>query len=87
MYHSLVYFKELTILRFTQPISEKLIERLNIEFEDIVVEGKIYSSAALLGEIHNYDKTLKMPRLIFNFDKQSFGRLNQMIRNINEWVS
>ena len=87
VYHSLVYFKELTILRFTQPISEKLIERLNIEFEDIVVEGKIYSSAALLGEIHNYDKTLKMPRLIFNFDKQSFGRLNQMIRNINEWVS
>jgi len=87
VYHSLNYFKELTILRFTRPISEKIIERLNIEFEDIVVEGKIYSSAPLQGEVQSYDKTLKMPRLIFKFDKQSYGRLNQMIRNINEWVS
>ena len=26
-------------------------------------------------------------RLVFKFNKQSFGRLNQMIRSINEWVN
>ncbi len=86
VYHSLRYCKGLTILRFTQPISKKIIDRLNVEFEDIITEGTIYSSSPSQEEIQSHDKTLKMPRLIFKFDKQSFGRLNQMIRNINEWV-
>lgn len=86
VYHSLRYYKGLTILRFTKPIPKGIIDRLNVEFEDIVAEGTIYSSHPLEGEVHNYDNTLKMPRLIFKFNKQSFGRLNQMIRNINEWV-
>jgi len=86
VYHSLRYCKGLTILRFTQPISKKIIDRLNVEYKDIVTEGIIYSSTPSQEVVQSHDKTLKMPRLIFKFDKQSFGRLNQMIRNINEWV-
>ena len=86
VYHSLRYYKGLTILFFTQPISQKIIDRLNAEFKDIIAEGVIYASAPLQGEINNHDNALEMPRLIFKFNKQNFGRLNQMIRNINEWV-
>ncbi len=84
VYHSLRYYNELTILRFTQQISQKIIDRLNVEYSDIIEEGVIYRSPPLQGEIDKNDETLKMPRLIFKFNKKSFGRLNQMIRSIND---
>jgi len=87
VYHSLRYFGGLTILRFIRPIPLKIIDRLNDEFNDIVKEGEIYASPPLKGEIKNHDGTHEMPRLVFKFNKQSFGRLNKMIRSINEWVN
>ncbi|HAX46884.1 MAG TPA: TIGR00730 family Rossman fold protein [Nitrospina sp.] len=86
VYHSLRYFKGLTVLRFVRPIPQKVIDRLNAEFNDIVTEGEIYASSMLKGEIKSHDVTHEMPRLVFKFDMHSFGRLNLMIRNINEWV-
>ena len=86
IYHSIRYFRGLTILRFTQPIPLKIINRLNYEFKDIVTKGEIYASPPLKGEIKDDDATQKMPRLVFQFNKQSFGRLNQLIQSINEWV-
>lgn len=86
VYHSLRYFRGLTILRFIRPIPQKVIDRLNDEFKDIVTEGEIYASSLLKGEIKSHDVTHEMPRLVFKFNKQSFGRLNLMIRSINEWV-
>jgi len=87
VYHSLRYFKGLTILRFLQPIPPKVIDRLNDEFKDIIVEGNIYTSSPLKGEIENHDITYNMSRLVFKFNKKSYGRLNQMIRCINEWAN
>ena len=87
VYHSLRYFGGLTILRFIRPIPFKVLDRLNGEFRDIVADGKIYASQPLKGEIKSPDNTYEMPRLVFKFNKQNFGRLNQMIRSINEWVS
>ena len=51
IYHSIRYFKGLTILRFTQTIPSKIINRLNSEFKDILAEGEIYASPPLKGEI------------------------------------
>jgi len=87
VYHSLRYFKGLTIIRCIKPIPLKVIKRLNDEFKDIVAEGKIYSSPPLQGETKSDDRTHKMPRLVFKFNKQRFGRLNKMIQSINEWVT
>jgi hypothetical protein len=87
VYHSLRYFRELTILRFIRPIPLKVIDRLNNEFNDILVEGEIYTSPPLKEEIKIHDGTHEMPRLVLKFNKQSFGRLNKMIRSINEWVN
>lgn len=86
VYHSLRYFGGLTILRFIRPIPPKVIDRLNEEFKDIIAEGGISASLPLKEEIKKHDGTHEMPRLTFKFNKQSFGRLNQMIRSINEWV-
>ncbi len=86
VYHSLRYFKGLTVLRFIRPIPQKVIDRLNDEFKDIVAEGEIYASPLLKGELKNNDVTHEMPRLVFKFNMRNFGRLNLMIRSINEWV-
>ena len=85
VYHSLRYVRGLTILRLTRPVPQKVIDQLNDEFGDILKDGEIRSSLPLEEEIENQE-FIQMPRLALNFNKQSFGRLNQMIRKINELV-
>ena len=81
-YHSLRYVEGKTVLRFTQEIPQKLIDHLNEEFSDIVAEGKIEASNPLASEIENKEHP-DMPRLVFQFNRKSFGRLNQLILRIN----
>ena len=71
-----------TVLRLNKEVSPKLLDRLNREFRGILSKGEFKSSGPLEDEVRN-DEYPDLPRLAFNFDKKSFGRLNQMIRMIN----
>ncbi|VAX33347.1 hypothetical protein MNBD_NITROSPINAE05-149, partial [hydrothermal vent metagenome] len=59
-----------------------LIHELNSNFKDILTTGKIAASPPLKDELMNREH-LDLPRLVFNFNHQNFGRLNEMIRTIN----
>jgi uncharacterized protein (TIGR00730 family) len=81
-YHSLRYVNEFTVLRFTKALSPAVVSYLNHEFLDILREGGFQTSEALDSEkIQNEYPDL--PRLVFQFNKQHFGRLNEMILWIN----
>ena len=82
VYHSLRYVGKQTVLRFTKEIPPLLLERLNDEFQDLLTEGSIKISPPLGKEIDG-NELLELPRLVLNFNKRSFGRLNEMIRLIN----
>lgn len=82
VYHSLRYVRGQTVLRLIKEVSPKLLDRLNREFGDILSKGEFKSSGPLEDEVRN-DEYPDLPRLVFNFDNRSFGRLNQMIRMIN----
>ncbi|MFQ5673639.1 MAG: LOG family protein [Nitrospinales bacterium] len=82
VFHSLRYVRKLTVLRFTRGISSSLLDRLNREYGDILREGKIEASPPLKDEVQRKEY-LQLPRLVLNFNKQNFGRLNEMICEIN----
>jgi len=85
IYHSLRYVRGRTVLRFTREIPEKLIDQLNSDFKDILTQGEILASPPLKDELKNREH-LDLPRLVFDFNHWSFGRLNEMIHTINRSV-
>jgi len=81
-YHSLRYVNEFTVLRFTKALSPAVVEYLNHEFRDILSEGDFQASKALEPEIAQ-NEFPDLLRLVFQFNKQYYGRLNEMILWIN----
>lgn len=81
-FHSLRYVKEFTVLRFTRPITPAVIDYLNHEYRDILRTGDFAASEALETE-KAQDEFPDLPRLVFQFTKQHFGRLSEMILWIN----
>ena len=60
-----------------------LLDRLNTEFADIVVTGRIESVETHPHEM-NDPHLVDLPRIALRFNRRSFGRLRQMIDVINE---
>jgi hypothetical protein len=85
VYHSSRYVNELFVMRLQFEICDSDLEFLNREFADILIGGGIEKSQALRAE--EGDPTEDLPRLIFHFDRRSFGRLYQMIGVINQMRS
>ncbi len=81
-YHSLRYVNEFTVLRFTKALTPAVIDYLNHEFRDILRGGDFKASEALEPE-KAQNEFPSLPRLVFQFNKQHFGRLNEMILWIN----
>ena len=83
VFHSLRYVGDTTVLRFHYDIPEPLLAQLNDEYADILEAGRIKKSPPLAAEIQNNEFT-DLPRLILNFNKQDYGKLNEMIIKINQ---
>ena len=83
VYHSLRYVRGRTVLRLNQSIAPQTLERLNDEFQDILIDGEFISTGPLADEIRNNEYP-GLARLAFNFNKRSYGRLNQLIKTINQ---
>jgi uncharacterized protein (TIGR00730 family) len=81
VYHSSRYVNEKFVMRLNSELNEEQLELLNSEFGDILVSGTITPSRILPEEV--VDGSESLPRLVFHFDRQSLGRLYQMIYRIN----
>lgn len=82
VYHSSRYVKDLFVIRLKLELSDENVEKLNQEFSDILVQGKIEKSQALPQEIG--DETEHLPRLILYYNQRDAGRLYQAIAAINK---
>lgn len=82
VYHSMRYVHRDLVLRLLHPLAEPLLERIRAEFKDIVQSGTIEQTTALPAEA-NETHLEKLPRLRFQFDRRSLGRLRVMIDTIN----
>jgi uncharacterized protein (TIGR00730 family) len=81
VYHSSRYVGDRLVMRLNSELSSDRVEQLNQDFQDILVRGKIEKSSALPQEMGS--ETEHLPRLVFHFDRRSFGRLHQLIHRIN----
>ncbi len=82
VYHSSRYVGEQLVIRLSADLSDAAVEKLNADFSDILVKGKIAKSQALPPE--NQDETAELPRLVLYFNQRDLGRLYQMIAVINQ---
>ncbi|MDB9446882.1 LOG family protein [Anabaena sp. CS-542/02] len=82
VYHSSRYVGEQLVIRLSTDLSDAAVEKLNANFSDILVKGKIVKSQALPPE--NQDETEELPRLVLYFNQRDLGRLYQMIAVINQ---
>jgi uncharacterized protein (TIGR00730 family) len=82
VYHSSRYVGDRFVIRLNVGIDDRNLDFLNQEFADLVASGKISRTTALADELD--DPTVDLPRLVFKFDRRDFGRLYQMIGQINQ---
>lgn len=83
VYHSARYVRDVLVLRLQRAIPAVHLERLNDEFADILVRGRIVSRAAFPNERDRPD-LLHLPRLALHFDRTHYGRLRMLINRIND---
>ena len=82
-FHSTRFVGDVLVIRIKSKPSSKDLERLTRKFKDIIVKGKIEHSSALAAE-SNETGIASLPRLVFQFDRRSYGRLKQLIDEINK---
>jgi uncharacterized protein (TIGR00730 family) len=82
IYHSSRWIGNLFAIRLNCHISDLHLDRLNQKFSDILVSGKIERSSALDAEVQD-EHISHLPRLTMYFNQVSYGRLNQLIAEIN----
>lgn len=80
-YHSSRYVKDTLVMRLLTALSEAQVDQLNQKFSSVVAEGKMRLSGPLLGETDH----LELPRLVFTHTRKEFGKLRQLIDEINNF--
>ena len=82
-YHSMRFVGEQLVIRIKNELSKEALKRLNLKFKDIIVKGRLEASGPLPAEASEHELA-EFPRLVFHFNRKSYGRLTQMINEINK---
>ena len=83
VYHSMRYVKSQLVFRLNRQLDAGLLDDLNDHFHDILVDGRLELAEALDGEQDEPDLA-ELPRLVFQFNRRSLGRLRRLIDCINQ---
>ncbi|MDJ0790977.1 MAG: TIGR00730 family Rossman fold protein [Acidimicrobiia bacterium] len=83
VYHSQRFVDKQLVLRLQRDIPDAFVAELADEFADIIVSGTITKIDATDAEVATADH-LGRPRIAFEFDRKSYGRLRALIDRINE---
>jgi len=84
-YHSMRYVNEKLVFRLTSQLSTENIRALKEKFRDILLPGgEIAPSGPLAQELDDAD-IVRLPRLVIDFNRQDFGRLNSLINAVNDF--
>jgi hypothetical protein len=82
VYHSMRYVHGRLVLRLRHAPDQALLERIDEEFADLLGQGRFVLGAALPEEKDEPDLA-RLPRLSFQFNRRSFGRLRQLVDCLN----
>ncbi len=82
VYHSSRYVRNKFVIRLKGRLLPEALERLNIDFADLLEEGQFVLGDALSAE-RNEPEVAHLPRLIFTLRRRNFARLRMLIDAIN----
>jgi len=82
-YHSLRFVGGDLVIRMQHPLTDAQLDKLNIEFADILSSGRIEPAAASKAEISD-DDVPGLPRLTMRFDRHNYSRLRLLIDALNQ---
>jgi uncharacterized protein (TIGR00730 family) len=82
VYHSMRYVRNRLVLRLQKHPTAELMDEINSDFADILSEDR-FSLSGPLAEEKDEPDLAALPRLVFHFNRQSFGRLRQLIDRLN----
>ncbi len=82
VYHSSRYVGDRFVIRLSAPLPASILAELNDEFQDILKDG-VFEVGSALPEEEGEPEIAHLPRLVFRFNRLSFGRLRVMIDRIN----
>lgn len=84
-FHSYRFVKGRLVIRLRRPVPQEDLAGLHRDFTDIILpDGGIESTSALPEEADEPD-LIKLPRLVLDFDRHTFGRLRQLIDRCNAY--
>ena len=83
VYHSLRYVGDQLVLRLMKPLPAAAVARLTKDFSDVIVAGSIRQGSSLPEEADEPELG-HLRRLIFQFNRKDYGRLIEMIHQIND---
>ncbi len=82
VYHSMRYVGPDLVIRLSRPLPAPAFRRLRAGFGDILSGGTFRLSSALPGE-EDEPGLAALPRLVFRFNRKSYGRLRMLIDALN----
>ncbi len=82
VYHSMRYVGQQLVFRLNHPLDQALLEQINDSFGDLLTEGRFRQQGPLPEERDQPDLA-NLPRLVFPFNRRTFGRLRQLIDFLN----
>lgn len=78
-YHSQRFVQDVLVLRMLRPLTDEQVEKLNDDFAKLVKSGRIKQTGPIEGEREH----LNLPRLAFTHTKHDYGKVRQLIDQIN----
>ncbi len=82
IFHSVRYVRDHLVLRLAEDVDDECIDRLNDEFSDLLVGGRIERCGPSQAERRD-DDHVDLPRLRLRFVRARHGRLHALIRSLN----
>ena len=83
VFHSMRYVDDTLIIRLQQPLGEEKLQKINVEFSDILSSGQ-FAVNGPLDEERDEPQLKDLQRLVFHFNRRSLGRLRQLVDTLNE---
>lgn len=81
-YHSIRFVGRQLAMRLKNTLSDEQLDRIQERFRDLLAEGRFELRGPLEEELD--EPALRdLPRLVFNFNRRSAGRLRQLINHLN----
>ncbi|HEY3901889.1 MAG TPA: LOG family protein [Chthoniobacter sp.] len=81
-YQSYRWVGQKMVVRIHRRLTDVAIQKINVEFDDVLNPSQIEQGVALHEE-HNEPDILNLPRLIFTPKRRNFGRLRKLLDAIN----